>query len=107
MSRRTRSGDDFTAMLEEFFAKNPSKWWWSSVDVPSPPEGCQVRRINEDGSITYVSRDTRMGKPLVGYETALHPMVKARLGDRMCNVWRDYYDQYGYRHTMPEPDGDV
>lgn len=101
MSRRTRSGDDFTAMLEEFFAKNPSKL------VPNPPEGCRVRRINEDGSITYVSRDTWMSKPLVGYETALHPRVKARLGDRMCNVWRDYYDQYGYRHTMPEPDGDV
>ena len=87
MSRKRRSGDDFTAMLEEFFAKTkdklvprPEAW----LRVPNPPVDCptQVRRINDDGSITYVSEEVKDN----------------------CNVWRDYYDQYGYRHTIPEPD---
>ena len=52
----------------------------------------QLRRINADGSITYVSSQ-------VTWTSAA--------GGRMCNVWRDYYDQYGFRQTIPEPDGDV
>ena len=88
MSRKRRSGDDFTAMLEKFFAETkdstlvprPEAW----LRVPNPPVDCptQVRRINDDGSITYVSEEVKDN----------------------CNVWRDYYDQYGYRHTIPEPD---
>jgi hypothetical protein len=50
--------------------------------VPIPPKGCQ--------SITYVS-----------------DQVTSEVGGRMCNVWRDYYDQYGRKHTIPEPEGDV
>ena len=76
----------FEDMLREHFAKHPDK------PVPIPPAGCEVRRINDDGSITYVSEQVTWTSPI---------------GGRMCNVWRDYYDQYGYKHTIPEPEGDV
>lgn len=86
MRNQIRRADDYEAMLREHFAKHPDK------PVPIPPGGCEVRRINDDGSITYVSEQVTWTSPI---------------GGRMCNVWRDYYDQYGFRHTIPEPDGDV
>ena len=82
----TKLRDDFVSMCRAHFAKHPD------APVPIPPSGCQLRRINADGSITYVSEKVRW---------------TAQVGGRMCNVWRDYYDQYGRKHTIPEPDGDV
>lgn len=80
----TKLRDDFVSMFRVHFAKHPD------THVPIPPKGCQLRRINADGSITYVS-----------------DQVTSEVGGRMCNVWRDYYDQYGRKRTIPEPDGDV
>jgi hypothetical protein len=80
----TKLRDDFVSMVREHFDKHPD------TPVPIPPAGCQLRRINADGSITYVSEQ-----------------VTSPDGGRMCNVWRDYYDQYGRKHTIPEPEGDV
>lgn len=80
----TKLRDDFVSMFRVHFAKHPD------TPVPIPPKGCQLRRINADGSITYVS-----------------DQVTSEVGGRMCNVWRDYYDQYGRKRTIPEPDGDV
>ena len=71
--------DDFGWLLRAHLAKHPG------TNVPTPPRGCQLRRINADGSITYVT---------------------SRVIDD-CNVWRDYYDQYGRKHTIPEPEGGV
>lgn len=96
MSRQTRRANDFVTMSAEHFAKHPDK------PVPIPPAGCEVRRINDDGSITYVSEEAKGAGA-----TFLHAKVRARLDGKVCNVWRDYYDQYGYKHTIPEPDGDV
>lgn len=79
----TKLRDDFVSMFRVHFAKHPD------THVPIPPKGCQLRRINADGSITYVSEQV------------------TPIGGRMCNVWRDYYDQYGRKRTIPEPDGDV
>jgi len=79
----TKLRDDFISMFRVHFAKHPE------THVPIPPWGCELRRINADGSITYVSEDVRIAQ------------------GRMCNVWRDYYDQYGRKHTIPEPEGDV
>ena len=79
MGEQTRRANDFVAMFAEHSAKHPDK------PVPIPPAGCEVRRINDDGSITYVSQEVIDN----------------------CNVWRDYYDQYGFRHTIPEYGGDV
>ena len=78
--------DDFGWLLRAHLAKHPD------THVPTPPRGCQLRRINADGSITYVSEQVTWTSPV---------------GGRMCNVWRDYYDQYGRRHTIPEPEGDI
>jgi len=73
----TKLRDDFVSMFRVHFAKHPD------THVPIPPKGCELRRINADGSITYVyPSDERY-------------------------VWRDYYDQYGRKHTIPEPEGDV
>jgi hypothetical protein len=80
----TKLRDDFVSMFRVHFAKHPD------THVPIPPKGCQLRRINADGSITYVS-----------------DQVTSEVGGRMCNVWRDYYDQYGRKRTIPEPEGDV
>jgi len=82
----TKLRDDFVSMFRVHFAKHPE------THVPIPPSGCQLRRINADGSITYVSEEVRW---------------TAQVGGRMCNVWRDYYDQYGRKQTIPEPEGDV
>jgi len=82
----TKLRDDFVSMCRAHFAKHPD------APVPIPPSGCQLRRINADGSITYVSEKVRW---------------TAQVGGRMCNAWRDYYDQYGRKHTIPEPEGDV
>lgn len=80
----TKLRDDFVSMFRVHFAKHPD------THVPIPPKGCQLRRINADGSITYVS-----------------DQVTSPVGGRMCNVWRDYYDQHGRKRTIPEPEGDV
>jgi len=82
----TKLRDDFVSMFRVHFAKHPD------TPVPIPPGGCQLRRINADGSITYVSEQVTW---------------TSEVGGRMCNVWRDYYDQYGRKHTIPEPEGDV
>ena len=82
----TKLRDDFVSMFRVHFAKHPD------THVPIPPKGCQLRRINADGSITYVSEQVTWTSPI---------------GGRMCNVWRDYYDQYGRKRTIPEPKVDV
>lgn len=83
----TKLRDDFVSMFRVHFAKHPD------THVPIPPKGCQLRRINADGSITYWS-----------------DQITSELNGRRLvavYIWRDYYDQYGRKRTIPEPKVDV
>ena len=53
--------------------------------------GGQIQEVNADDSVTWISSDVLTHIP--GTDVSVRP----------TNVWRTYFDSYGWKRTIPEP----